>query len=138
VCQACHRTSAVPGRVPGDRGAEGKEQGQGARREGGLEDAPSTRAGRRTGTGYEVWHTRDERARDGTVLHPQGVCLINPASPRGPIGVLPGESCRWSRAEGRRAEGAVLTNRQKSAEGGVDPTPATLGRHPKADRWGNR
>ncbi len=28
-------------------------------------------AGRRTGTGYEVWPTRDERARDREVLHPQ-------------------------------------------------------------------
>ena len=37
----------------------------------GLEEAQSKRAGRRTGTGYEVWYTRDERARDREVLHPQ-------------------------------------------------------------------
>jgi len=37
----------------------------------GLKEAQSNRAGRRTGTGYEVWYTRDERARDREVLHPQ-------------------------------------------------------------------
>jgi hypothetical protein len=41
----------------------------------GLEEAQSKRAGRRTGTGYEVWYTRDERARDREVLHPQGGVL---------------------------------------------------------------
>ena len=39
-----------------------------------------------------MWSTRDERARDGEVLHPQGVCVINPASTRGTVGVrIPGE-----------------------------------------------
>ena len=37
----------------------------------GLKEAQSNRAGRRTGTGSEVWPTRDERARDREVLHPQ-------------------------------------------------------------------
>ena len=37
----------------------------------GLEEAQSEHAGRRTGTGYEVWYTRDERARDREVLHLQ-------------------------------------------------------------------
>ena len=41
----------------------------------GLEEAQSKRAGRRTGTGDEVWCTRDERARDREVLHPQGGVL---------------------------------------------------------------
>jgi len=41
----------------------------------GLEEAQAKRAGRRTGTGYEVWYTRDERARDREVLHPQGGVL---------------------------------------------------------------
>jgi hypothetical protein len=44
----------------------------------GLEEAQATRAGRRTGTGYEVWDTRDERARDGEVLPPPG----GPRAPR--------------------------------------------------------
>jgi hypothetical protein len=69
----------------------------------GLEEAPSKCAGRRTGTGDEVWHTRDERARAREVLHPQGVCLIHPASRRGTFGVLPWEICWWSRR--RRTEG---------------------------------
>ncbi len=37
----------------------------------GLEEVQSKDAGRRTGTGSEVWHTRDERARDRKVLHLQ-------------------------------------------------------------------
>ena len=37
----------------------------------GLKEAQSKCAGRRTGTGAEVWYTRDERARDREVLHPQ-------------------------------------------------------------------
>jgi len=41
----------------------------------GLEEAQSKSAGRRTGTGSEVWYTRDERARDREVLHPQGGVL---------------------------------------------------------------
>jgi hypothetical protein len=36
----------------------------------GLEEVQSKSAGRRTGTGSEVWYTRDERARDCEVLHP--------------------------------------------------------------------
>ena len=35
----------------------------------GLKEAQSKDAGRRTGTGSEVWYTRDERARDREVLH---------------------------------------------------------------------
>ena len=37
----------------------------------GLEEAQSKSAGRRTGTGYEVWRVRGERARDCEALHPQ-------------------------------------------------------------------
>ena len=37
----------------------------------GLEEAQSEDAGRRTGTGSEVWYIRDEWARDHEVLHPQ-------------------------------------------------------------------
>ena len=37
----------------------------------GLKEAQSKDAGRRTGTGYEVWYDRDELARDSEVLHPQ-------------------------------------------------------------------
>jgi hypothetical protein len=41
----------------------------------GLKEAQSKDAGRRTGTGYEVWYIRDERARDREVLHLQGGVL---------------------------------------------------------------
>ena len=57
--------------APGDRGAEGEEKGKGVTARWGLEGAHSIRSGRRKGTGYEVWPTRDERARDREVLHPQ-------------------------------------------------------------------
>jgi hypothetical protein len=69
--------------VPGFRGAEGKEKGKGVAVKWGLKEAQSETVGRRTGTGYEVWYTRDERARDREVLHPQGVCFINPALTQG-------------------------------------------------------
>jgi hypothetical protein len=56
--------------VPGFSGAEGKEKGKGVTARWGPEEAQSKTAGRRTGTGYEVWYIRDERARDREVLHP--------------------------------------------------------------------
>jgi len=71
----------------------------------GLEEAQSKRAGRRTGTGYEVWYTRDKRARDCEVLHPQGVCFINPASMHGTFCVLPWEI---SHGPSEMAEGRVI------------------------------
>jgi hypothetical protein len=51
-------------------GAEGEEQGKGVIARGRLKEAQSESAGRRTGTGYEVWCTRDEWAR--------GICYISP------------------------------------------------------------
>ena len=55
VCQVWHRTSEVKILAPGDRGAEGEEKGKGGTARCGLKEAQSNRAGRRTGTGYEVW-----------------------------------------------------------------------------------
>ena len=103
-----------------------------------LEEAQANRAGRRTGTGDEVWCPRDERARDREVLPPQGVHVINPAATRGTFGVLPWEICGVSRRNGLRAERVALSGQQKSAEGIVGPTQARLVRHPKADRRGHR
>jgi len=57
--------------MPGFRGAEGKEKGKGVIARWGLEEAQSEGAGRRTGTGYEVWHAWGEWARDHQALHPQ-------------------------------------------------------------------
>ena len=62
--------------MPGYRGAEGKEKGKGVVVRRGLKEAQSKNAGRRTGTGYEVWYTRDERARDREVLHPRLGCAL--------------------------------------------------------------
>jgi hypothetical protein len=55
--------------VPGVSAAAGEEKGPGVTARWGLEEAPSNEVGRRTGAGYEVWYTRDERARDREVLH---------------------------------------------------------------------
>ncbi len=69
MCRTWHRTNGVEVPVPGRSRAEGKEKGKGVIARWGLEEAQSEDAGRRTGTGYEVWHTQDERARDREVLH---------------------------------------------------------------------
>ena len=91
VCRAWHRASRVEVPIPGVSGAEGKEKDKGVTARWGLEEVQSEHAGRRTGTGYEVWYTRDELARDNEVLHPHGVCFINPASTHGRFCVLPRE-----------------------------------------------
>jgi hypothetical protein len=98
----------------------------------GLEEAPSPGEGRRTGTGSEGWDTRDERARAREGRHPQGVCVIKPASTRGPVWGLAGGLCRVSRDQGLRVERAARSGRPTAAEGIVGPRPATLVRHPKA------
>jgi len=77
VCRAWHRASEVRVLAPGVSGAEGKEKGKGVIARWGLEEAQSKHAGRRTGTRYEVWYTRNELARDSEVLDPQGVCFID-------------------------------------------------------------
>ena len=69
VCRTWHRTYGVEVPVPGRSRAEGKEKGRCIVVRQCAEEAQSEDAGRRTGTGYEVWHTQDERARDREVLH---------------------------------------------------------------------
>ena len=71
VYRAWHRAYEVKVLVPGNRGAEGEEKGKGVIVRWGLKEAQSKSVGRRTETGYEVWYTRDELARDSEVLHPQ-------------------------------------------------------------------
>ncbi len=44
--------------------AKGQEKDKGVIVRWGLEEVQSESAGRRTGTGYEVWYTRDKWARD--------------------------------------------------------------------------
>jgi hypothetical protein len=62
VCRAWHRAYGVKVPLPGSRGAEGKEKGKGVIARWDLEEAQSKSAGRRTGTGYEVWYARGEWA----------------------------------------------------------------------------
>ena len=57
--------------MPGVRAAEGEEKGKGVTARWGLKDAWNEGAGRGTRTGYKVWSSRDERARDRKALHPQ-------------------------------------------------------------------
>jgi hypothetical protein len=97
----------------------------------GLEEAHSKRAGRRTGTGDEVWCTRDERARDREVLHPQGVYVIHPASTHGTCCVVPWEICWLSeRTEGgsSRAERPADVSRGYSRPGAGEAREAPQGR----------
>lgn len=104
----------------------------------GLEEAQSKRAGRRTGTGYEVWYTRDERARDREVLHPQrGVLYKSGAYARNVLCLTLGD-LSTVQSSGLKSGEPDLTGRQKSAEGILGPRQARLVRHPKAERRGNR
>jgi hypothetical protein len=99
VCRTWHRTYGVQVPVPGVSAAEGEEQGQGVTARWGLEAAPSTDGGRRTGPGSEGWSTRDERARDREVLQARGVGLIPPASTQRKFWVLLREVCMASRSQ---------------------------------------
>ena len=104
----------------------------------GLKGAQSKRAGRRTGTGYEVWPTRDERTRDGEVLHPHGGVLYKSgAYAPNVLGLTLGD-LPTVRTRGLRPGGPGLSGRQKSAEGILGPRQARLVRHPRAERRGNR
>ena len=59
---------------PGVRGAEGPGKRQGVTVRWGLKAAWNERAGRGTRTGYEVWYSWGELARNSTALHPQLGC----------------------------------------------------------------
>ncbi|MCK9230148.1 MAG: hypothetical protein M0Q23_03270 [Syntrophales bacterium] len=80
VCRVWHRTGEVKVLAPAIRGAEGREKGKGVIVSWDLKEARSKSARRRTGTGYEVWHIRDKRARDHEVLHPQRGVLYKSGS----------------------------------------------------------
>jgi hypothetical protein len=67
--------SGVKVSCPGVRGAEGQGKRKGVLARGHLKEAWNERAGRGTRTGYKVWYSRDERARDREVLHPQRAVL---------------------------------------------------------------
>jgi hypothetical protein len=67
VCRTWHSASGVKVPVPDVRGGEGK----GVTVRWGLKEPQPNDAGRRTGTGEEVWDARDEWARDHEVLHPR-------------------------------------------------------------------
>ncbi|MDY6857245.1 MAG: hypothetical protein SWO11_21590 [Thermodesulfobacteriota bacterium] len=119
----------------------------------GLEEAQSKSAGRRTGTGSEVWYIRDEWARDHKVLHPQrgvlyksGVYALKALclTPGGLYSVLkevwlrycgtagkPGgkqrrQSSTLSHCNGLRHEQSCLTAVQESAEGIVGGSKQAL------------
>jgi hypothetical protein len=62
--------SGVQVPCPGVRGAEGQAKRQGVTARWGLKAAGSEGAGRGPRTGYEVWCSRGELARDSKALHP--------------------------------------------------------------------
>jgi len=64
VCRAWHVACGVKVSAPGIGEAEGKRKGKGVVARRGLKEAQRESTGRRTGTGYEVWYARDQRARD--------------------------------------------------------------------------
>ncbi|MGH8071227.1 MAG: hypothetical protein ACRERE_39555, partial [Candidatus Entotheonellia bacterium] len=70
--QAWHSAGGVQGPPPGLSGAEGEAKGTGVTARGRLKEAPSTDAGRRTGTGEEGWDPRDAWARAHAVLPARG------------------------------------------------------------------
>ena len=85
-----------------------------------------------------MWPTRDERARDREVLHPQrGVLYKSGAYARNVLGLTLGD-LPAVRTRGLRAGEPGLTGRQKSAEGILGLRQARLVRHPNAERRGNR
>ena len=78
--------------APGVCAAAGEEQGQGVTVRWGLEAAPSNEAGRRTGTGEEVWYARGERARDRAGLQARWGVLDQSGVYAAPAqGLTPGE-----------------------------------------------
>jgi hypothetical protein len=83
----------------------------------GLEEAQSNRAGRCTGTGYEVWYTRDGRARDREVLHPHRGVLYKSGVYAPNVLCLTLGDLPTVRTSGLRPGEPSLTGRQKSAEG---------------------
>ena len=85
-----------------------------------------------------MWYTRDERARDCKVLHPQGGVLYKSGVYARNVLCLTLGDLPVVQVKGLRAERSALTDRQKSAEGIVGSTQARLVRHPKAERRGNR
>jgi hypothetical protein len=116
--------------APGSRGAEGEEKGKGVTARWGLKEAQSNRAGRRTGTGYEVWPTRDERARDREVLPPHwGVLYKSGVYAPNVLGLTSGRSadCPKERTEAggtrpdRSAE--VSQGHRRSAAGTASEAP---------------
>jgi len=94
----------------------------------GAEPAPDLIRG--TGTGYEVWYARDERARDREVLHLRlGRALWNA------LCLTPGGLQRVP--QGLRGSRGFLTALQKSADI-VGERQARLVRHSRAERRRNR
>ena len=104
----------------------------------GLEEAQSKDAGRRTGTGYEVWHIRDELARDREVLHPRRGVLYKSGVYAPNVLCLTLGDLPAVRRSGLGPGEPGLSGRQKSAEGIAGWRQARLVRHPEAERRGNR
>ncbi len=76
VCRAWHVACGVGVPAPGIGEAEGKRKGNCVTAKWGGKEAQRESTGRRTGTGYEVWYTWDELARDSEILHLRMGCAL--------------------------------------------------------------
>ena len=83
-----------------------------------------------------MWHTRDERACDREVLHPQRGVLYKSGVYAPNVLCLTLGDLSAVRTRGLTAERSGLIGRQKSAEGIRGPRQARLARHPNAERRG--
>ncbi len=112
-----------------------------------MKEVQSKDAGRRTGTGSEVWYDRDELARDSEVLHPHWVMLYKSGVYASKVACLtPGglpyaETSRLRLTVRLKGEQSTLTVWQESAEGivGVGNEPLNKGEvspHRRPERYG--
>jgi hypothetical protein len=114
------------------RGSRSKDTGTG------YPEAQSKDAGRRTGTGSEVWYIRDEWARDHEVLHLHWGVLYKSGvyALKVTCLTLGGLSCVLLFVR-LRIERSILIAWEKSAEGIVGIKQAKLVRHSNAERRRN-
>ena len=85
-----------------------------------------------------MWYTRDERARDREVLHPQRGVLYKSGVYAPNVLCLTLGDLPAVRTRGLRAGEPGLTGRQQAAEGRVGLWQARLVRHRNAERRGTR
>ena len=115
---------------PGKRGAEGQAKRKGVTVRWGLKEAWSEGAGRRTGTGYEVWYAWDEWARNHEVLHPQGGVLYKSG-----VSALTGVRLTAGDLVGVLGSGGPRTLTRRGGHSSDRARGVSRGQSPDAWRW---